>query len=158
MTIGSKTSLFCCFHKKMNMVHNFILFDISFKIYVFIEFSIVSLMLVILVRKGTICVEFARRNKNITCSTSDTNIRMPWWRHQMGTFSALLALCAGNSPVSGEFPLQRPVTRSFDVLSDLRLNKRLGKQSWRWWFETPSRSLWRHHNGRYLHHDCVEKL
>ena len=38
-----------------------------------------------------------------------------WWRHQMETFSALLALCAGNSPVSGEFPAQRPVTRSFDV-------------------------------------------
>ena len=35
-----------------------------------------------------------------------------WWRHQMETFSALLALCAGNSPVTGEFPAQRPVTRS----------------------------------------------
>ena len=39
----------------------------------------------------------------------------PWWRHQMETFSALLAICAGNSPVHGEFPAQRPVTRSFDV-------------------------------------------
>ena len=39
----------------------------------------------------------------------------PWWRHQMETFSALLAICAGNSPVPGEFPTQRPVTRSFDV-------------------------------------------
>ena len=48
-----------------------------------------------------------------------------WWRHQMETFSALLALCAGNSPVTGEFPTQRPVTRSFDVFVDLRLNKRL---------------------------------
>ena len=38
-----------------------------------------------------------------------------WWRHQMETFSALLALCAGNSPVTGEFPSQRPVTRSFDA-------------------------------------------
>ena len=37
-----------------------------------------------------------------------------WWRHQMETFSALLALCAGNSPVTGEFPAQRPVTRNFD--------------------------------------------
>ena len=36
-----------------------------------------------------------------------------WWRHQMETFSALLALCAGNSPVTREFPSQRPVTRSF---------------------------------------------
>ena len=53
-------------------------------------------------------------------------------------------LC-GNSPVPGEFPA-RPVTRSFDVFFDLRLNKRLSKQSWGWWFETLSRSLWRHCN------------
>ena len=52
-----------------------------------------------------------------------------WWRHQMEAFSALLAICVGNSPVSGEFPTQRPVTRSFDVFFDLRLNKRLSKQS-----------------------------
>ena len=52
-----------------------------------------------------------------------------WWRHQTETFSALLAICAGNSPVPGEFPTQRPVTRSFDVYFDLRLNKRLSKQS-----------------------------
>ena len=38
----------------------------------------------------------------------------------METFSALLAICAGNSPVTGEFPTQRPVTRSFDVFFDLR--------------------------------------
>ena len=38
------------------------------------------------------------------------------------TFSMLLALCAGNSPVTGEFPTQRPVTRSFDVLFDLWIN------------------------------------
>ena len=69
-----------------------------------------------------------------------------WWRHQMETFSAVLAICAGNSPVPGEFPAQRPVTRSFDVFFDLRLNKRLSKQSWGWWFETPSRSLWCHCN------------
>ena len=63
---------------------------------------------------------------------------LPWWRHQMETFSALLAICAGNSPVPGEFPAQRPVTRSFDVFFDLRLNKRLSKQSWGWWFKTLS--------------------
>ena len=57
----------------------------------------------------------------------------PWWRHQMETFSALLALCAGNSP-----------------LTDLRLNKRLGKQWWGWWFETPSRPLLRHCNASNL--------
>ena len=70
-----------------------------------------------------------------------------WWRHQMETFSALLAICAGNSPVPGEFPTQRPVTRSFDVYFDLRPNKWLSKQSWGWWFETLSCSLWRHRNG-----------
>ena len=59
----------------------------------------------------------------------------------METFFALLAIWVGNP---GEFPTQRPVTRSFDVYFDLRPNKRLSKQSWGWWFETPSRPLWRH--------------
>ena len=72
-----------------------------------------------------------------------------WWRHQMEAFSALLTLCAGNSPITSEFHAQRPVTRSFDVFFDLRPNKRLSKQSWGWWFETPSRSLWRHCDGCY---------
>ena len=50
------------------------------------------------------------------------------WCHQMETFSALLALCAGNSLVTSEFPSQRPVTQSFDAFFDPRLNKRLSKQ------------------------------
>ena len=51
----------------------------------------------------------------------------PWWRDQMETFSALLALCAGNSPVTGKFPAQRPVT---DFFFDLHPNnRRLSKQS-----------------------------
>ena len=74
------------------------------------------------------------------------NLFLSRWHHQMETFSALLVLCAGNSPVSGEFPAQRPMTRSFDVFFDLRLNKRLSKQCWGWWFETPSRALWRQSN------------
>ena len=70
-----------------------------------------------------------------------------WWPcHRMETFSALLAICAGNSPVPGEFPAQRPVTRSFDVFFDLHPNKRLSKQSRGWWFETPSCPLWCHRN------------
>ena len=64
----------------------------------------------------------------------------------METLSASLALCAGNSPVTGEFPAQRPVTWSFDVFFDLHLNIRLSKQSWGWWFETQASSLWRHCN------------
>ena len=47
----------------------------------------------------------------------------------METISALLVIGAGSSPVTGEFPAQRPVTRSFDVFFDLRLNKRLSKQN-----------------------------
>ena len=47
----------------------------------------------------------------------------------MKTFSPLLAFCAGNSPVAGEFPTQRPLTRSFDVFFDQRPNKRLGKET-----------------------------
>ena len=50
----------------------------------------------------------------------------------------------------GEFPAQRPVTRSFDVFFDMRPNKWLSKQPWGWWFETPSWSLWRQCNGHNL--------
>ena len=54
--------------------------------------------------------------------------------------------------VTGEFPSQRPVTWSFDVFFDLCLNKRLSKQLWGWWFETPSSSLWHHCNDTPHHH------
>ena len=69
-----------------------------------------------------------------------------WWRYQKETCPASLALCAGNSLVTGEFPSQRPMARIFDICFDLRLNKRLSKQSKRRWFETPTRSLSRHCN------------
>ena len=64
-----------------------------------------------------------------------------------GTICALLGIYAGTSPVNGEFRAQRQVTRSFYVFFDLRLDKRLSKQSWGWWFETLSHPLWRHANG-----------
>ena len=51
-------------------------------------------------------------------------LNFSWWRHQLDTFPALLTLCAGISPITGEFPSQRPLTRSFDAFIDLRLNKR----------------------------------
>ena len=51
----------------------------------------------------------------------------------------------------GEFPTQRPVTQSFHVLFELRLNKRLSKRSWGWWFEMLSCPLWRHCNDVLLH-------
>ena len=72
------------------------------------------------------------------------------WYHMMTSsngniFRATGPFC-GNLPVTGQFPSQRPVTRSFEMFFDMRLNKRLSEQSRRWWFETPSSSLWRHCN------------
>ena len=87
---------------------------------------------------------------------------IPWimdtarWRHQKETFTALLALCVGKPTATGGFLLQRPVTRSFDVFFDLRLNKWMSKQPKRRWFETPSRPLWRlcnWQNGRHFAYD-----
>ena len=63
-----------------------------------------------------------------------------------GDIFRVIGYLCGEFTGPGEFPTQRPVTRSFDVFFDLRLNKRLSKQSWGWWFETLSRSLWRHCN------------
>ena len=60
-------------------------------------------------------------------------------------FRLTVPMC-GEFTGPGKFPTQRPVTRSFDVFFDLRLNKRLSKQPWGWWFETPSWSLWRQSN------------
>ena len=60
-------------------------------------------------------------------------------------FRVIGPLC-GEFTGPGEFPAQRPVTLGFDVFFDLRLNKRLSKQPWGWWFETLSWSLWRHRN------------
>ena len=67
-------------------------------------------------------------------------------RHETSSIryiSALLALCVESPPVTGGFPFQRSVTRSFGIVFDLRLNKWLSKQSRCRWFETPWRSLWR---------------
>ena len=90
---------------------------------------------------------YAQRSKHRSYKINKQVIGTARWRHQMETFSALLAICAGNLPVIGEFPAQRPVTRSFDVFFDLGLDKRLSQQSPGWWFETPSRPLWCHCNG-----------
>ena len=68
------------------------------------------------------------------------------WGHPMEAFSVLLALCVANSPVTSEFPAQRPMTQSFDALFDLHLEKQLSKQPWCWSFGTPSQPLCRHRN------------
>ena len=84
------------------------------------------------------------------CHCPVYQLNISWWRHQMEAFTALLAICAGNSPVTGEFPAQRPVTRGFDIFVHLRPNIRLSKQPWGWLFETLSRPLWRHRNGDWF--------
>ena len=86
-----------------------------------------------------ICVNFTQFFKNITQT----------WYIGCKKFRNMMTSSSGNTfrvtgPLCGE--LQRPVTQSFDVFFDLRLHKRLSKQSWGWWFETPSCSLWRHRN------------
>ena len=105
----------------------------------------------IAIQRGTILIWqliskiFAIETQQLTIE--GTNLRcISWWRHQIEAFSELLDICAGNSPVLGAFPAQGPVTPSFDVFLDLRLNKRLIKQWWSWRFETPSRPLWFHCN------------
>ena len=74
------------------------------------------------------------RNKDIMMTSSNGKL-----------FRVTDPLC-GEFTGPGDFPTQRPVTRSFDVFFDLRLNKRLSKQTWGWCFETQSWSLWRQFN------------
>ena len=96
-----------------------------------------------------ICPLFLIKKKSSTVDklpSSGSDVRFPWCRLQMETFSALPALCAGNSPVTGEFLSQRPATQSFDVFFALRRNKRWSKHSSNWWFETSTCPLWRHCN------------
>ena len=94
--------------------------------------------------KGQKHLQFGPNWKFLDCNSSFSS---PWWRHQMETFSALLAICVGNSPVNAEFPAQRPVTWSFDVFFDQCLNKQLSKQWCGWWSETLTRSFWPQFNG-----------
>ena len=85
---------------------------------------------------------FHHRCQMVRITPYEVQIPQSWWRHRMETFSALMAVCEGNSPVTGEFPAKRPVTRIFDVFFDLRLNQQWRRRR----FETSSRSLWRHCN------------
>ena len=112
-----------------NFIHNSIVF-----IHVNTLENVVCKMVAILSRAQCVNGRIIRHNNAKKQISS-------WWCHHMETFSVLLAICVGNSSVPGEFPLQRPVTWSFDVFFDLRLNKRLSKQQWGWWFETPGWSF-----------------
>ena len=66
-----------------------------------------------ILKKNTVCQErwYNHDEKSIT---QWWTYLMTWWRHQMETFSALLALCVGNSSLTGWFPSQRPRTRNFE--------------------------------------------
>ena len=84
-----------------------------------------------------------RQFEMIPSKISSANIMMT---SSNGNIFRVTGPLCGEFTGPGEFPLQRPVTRSFDVFFDLRLNKRLSKQPWGWWFETLSWSLWRQCN------------
>ena len=81
----------------------------------------------------------------INLRRSDNCLRFIMTLSNGNIFRVTGPLC-GEFTAPGEFPAQRPVTRSFNVFFDLRLNKRLSKQPWGWWFEMPLWSLWRHCN------------
>ena len=96
-------------------------------------------------------IEYIQKEWSTLCGAASNTILMD-------LFSALLGFCVGNSPVTGEFPSQRPVTRSFDVFFDLRLNKQLSKYSCVWWFETPPRSLLRHCSDNQYYENKINML
>ena len=73
-----------------------------------------------------------------SCEKASRNMILSWWRHQMGNVFS-----------------QRAVTQSYDVFFDLRLIKRLSKQSRRQWFERQSHSLWRRCNVRCIDYFIV---
>ena len=90
-------------------------------------------------------VLFCLKNPS-TRFTSSITIHQTMMTSSNGNIFRVTGLLCGEFTGPGEFPAQRPVTRSSDVFFDLRLNKRLSKQPWGWWFETPSWSLWRQCN------------
>ena len=81
--------------------------------------------------------------RKLPCCLPKPPKRTAWWRHQMETFSALLACCAG------AFTDHRWIPHTKASEAELWCFLRLSKQSWGWWFETLSWSLWRHCNGKW---------
>ena len=96
--------------------------------------------------------------------TLGSKLQSNYYRNSMMTssngniFRVTGPLC-GEFTGPGEFPAQRPVTRSFDVLFDPGLNKQLSKQLWGWWFGSQSCSLWRHCNAIvFIPRKCIWKF
>ena len=100
-------------------------------------------------------IQYIRMHEN--GSYSDTFYMFMMTSSNGNIFRVTGHLC-GEFTDPGEFPAQRPVTRSFDVFFDLRLNKRLSKQWWGWWFETLSRPLWRQRNVDILHYLVISSF
>ena len=84
-------------------------------------------------------------------------VRLTMMTSSNGNIFRVTGPLCGKFTGPGEFPTKRPVTRRFDVFFDLRLNKQLNKQSWIWWFETLSRSLWRHRNEQLVYEGTCDK-
>ena len=82
----------------------------------------------------------------VTCNRSCNRRPLFMMTSSNGNIFRVTGPLCGEFTGPGEFPAQRPVTRSFDVFFHLRLNKRLSKQPWGWWFETPPWSLCRQCN------------
>ena len=76
----------------------------------------------------------------------DKKVSRPMMTSSNGNIFRVTGPLCGEFTGAGEFPTRRLVTRSFRVFFDLRLNERLSKQQWGWWYETPSWSLWRQCN------------
>ena len=94
----------------------------------------------------TLCFILSNQMVNIYRAGSDYSryTRSVKWLHMMPSWNGNNFRVTGH--LCGDFPTQRPVTRGFDIFFDLRLNKKLSKQWWGWWYETPSCPLWRHRN------------
>ena len=96
-------------------------------------------------------VMFGKRSVEYSAKDPAVNDYRNWPQGMMsssnGTIFCVIGPLCGEIPGPGEFHAQRAATRSFHVFFDLRLNKRLSKQPWGWWFQTPPWSLWCKCNG-----------
>ena len=96
--------------------------------------------------KSRVLIGFKHIHRNILRFDVPSNSISGMMTSSNGNIFRLTDPLCGEFTGPDEFPTQRPVTRSFGVFFDLRLNKRLSKQPRCWWFETLLWSLWRHCN------------
>ena len=106
-------------------------------------------------RNVTTSCSFSKMPCNLSCITDLRHFPYLRVTSLNGNIFRVTGHSCGEFTSPGEFPAQRPVTRSFGVFFNLRLNERLSKQSWGWWFETLSRPLWRRCN---VHRDAYMQL